>query len=181
MFSTNHYRQSSVRRESTLKLGAYTEEIQYRIWDRSITLLHKDGKESYEYLYQKIYNEDVTYKRLGTYYVAFETGTEEEIPQQVVNKDTGYTVMKPDAPTREDAEFEGWVLADGTEYDFDAVVTESQTLYAKWSDGIAYVNAEVEKKTDFTPYVVVGASVAVLGAGALGCIFMVRRGRKYGK
>ena len=161
--------------------GDTTEEIQYRIWDRSITLLHKDGKESYEYLYQKIYNEDVTYKRLGTYYVAFETGTEEEIPQQVVNKDTGYTVMKPDAPTREDAEFEGWVLADGTEYDFDAVVTESQTLYAKWSDGIAYVNAEVEKKTDFTPYVVVGASVAVLGAGVLGCIFMVRRGRKYGK
>ena len=89
--------------------------------------------------------------------------------------------MKPDAPTREDAEFEGWVLADGTEYDFDAVVTESLTLYAKWSDGVTYVNAEVEKKTDFTPYVVVGASVAVLGVGVFGCIRMLRRGRKHGR
>lgn len=158
-----------------------TEEIQYRIWDRSITLMYEDGKECYDYLYQKIYDDDVTYVRLGTYYVEFETGTDTKIERQTVNTDTGYTAMKPAAPVREDAEFEGWVTADGKDYDFDAVVTESLTLYAKWSDGIAYVNADVKEKADITPYVMCGASVCVLAAGVLGCVSMVRRNKRHEK
>lgn len=158
-----------------------TEEIQYRIWDRSITLMYEDGKETYDYLYQKIYNDDVTYTRLGTYYVEFYTGTDEKIDRQTVNAETGYTVLKPKDPVRSDAEFVSWITADGKEYDFDSVVTESLTLYAKWSDGASYVNADVQEKRDITPYVVSGASVCVLAAGALGCVSMIRRSRRHGK
>ena len=132
----------------------------------------------FEYAYQRFYTDEVVYERLGTYYVDFQTGTDEQIERQTVNGDTGYTVLKPEEPTREDATFEGWVLSDGTEYDFDSIVSETITLYAKWSDGISYEKMEASSDKNLGPLIAIASSVVLLAAAVAVSIVIVRRGGK---
>lgn len=155
-----------------------TKEITYEIWDSTIHLNFEDGTKLFEYAYQRFYTDEVVYERLGTYYVDFQTGTDEQIERQTVNGDTGYTVLKPEEPTREDATFEGWVLSDGTEYDFDSIVSETITLYAKWSDGISYEKMEASSDKNLGPLIAIASSVVLLAAAVAVSIVIVRRGGK---
>lgn len=155
-----------------------TKEITYEIWDSTIRLDFEEGKKLYEYSYQRFYTDEVVYGRLGTYYVNFETGTDESIEKQTLNQESGYTATRPTEPTREDATFEGWVLADGTEYDFDSVVSESITLYAKWSDGVTYEKVATSGDGEMAPIIAIAVSAVVLIAAVGASIVIVRRGGK---
>ena len=68
-----------------------------------------------------------------TYYaVSFETNGGTSVKSQSVVR--GYTVSRPDAPTKDKFEFTGWYTdrACETPYDFSTKVTGSFTLYAGW-------------------------------------------------
>ncbi len=155
-----------------------TEEITYEIWENTIHLNFKDGRESYVYTYQRIYSDKIAYDRLNTYYIEFKTDTDETIAIQKIDKDTNYIATKPEEPSKEGATFEGWVLSDGTEYDFDKVVSTSMTLYAKWSDEIEYQKITTEEAGDMEPIIAVVCSTILLVAAIAVSIVLVRRGGK---
>ena len=103
-------------------------------------------------------------------------GTDNPPAKQKVDAETGYTAMKPVDPSREDATFEGWVLSDGTAYDFDSVVSESLTLYAKWSDGFAYPAVDGNAAViEWGPSVGIGASGLLLAAALVIILVLVRK------
>jgi len=150
-------------------------------------MIKKDNqKEKFDYLYQCITDSDgKKYNRLSTYKVSFVTGTEEKIEMQTLNAVTGYTVQRPDEPVMKDCTFKGWCTADGKEFDFDAIVTESKTLYAKWSDnaGIEYLatsDGELQVQRDYTPYIVIGGCIVLALVAVAGSALMIRGGMRYG-
>ena len=70
---------------------------------------------------------------LNTYTVTFDSQGGSKVDSQTVSH--GGTVTEPTAPTYEGYTFGGWYTEAGctTEYDFTTAVTESLTLYAKWT------------------------------------------------
>ncbi|MBQ8495378.1 MAG: InlB B-repeat-containing protein [Clostridia bacterium] len=164
--------------DKTAKLtsNGTTSDLSYRIEAGKILLVTDTGKETFDFLFQRIAGENAVYDRLGTYYVTFVDGTDNPPAKQKVDAETGYTAMKPVDPSREDATFEGWVLSDGTAYDFDSVVSESLTLYAKWSDGIAYQAVDGNAAViEWGPIVGIGASVLLLAAALVIILVLVRK------
>ena len=164
--------------DKTAKLtsNGTTSDLSYRIEAGKILLVTDTGKETFDFLFQRITGENAVYDRLGTYYVTFIDGTDNPPAKQKVDAETGYTAMKPVDPSREDATFEGWVLSDGTAYDFDSVVSESLTLYAKWSDGIAYQAVDGNAAViEWGPIVGIGASVLLLAAALVIILVLVRK------
>lgn len=160
-----------------IKNGKTTEGT-YKIWDSTL-FLAVDGEEyTYEYSYQRFFTDSVAYNRLGTYHVSFETGTDEVIEKQIINQGSEYMASKPQDPVREGATFEGWVLSDGTEYDFDSIVSESITLYAKWSDGVTYESVDVASAFELTPMITIICSVAILVIAVVVGVIIVRCGGK---
>lgn len=72
----------------------------------------------------------------GGFHVSFDTqgGTPVEMQKGIMH---GELIEEPDPPTREGFEFDGWYLDPGGTIPWDPetdVVTESMTLYAKWSE-----------------------------------------------
>ena len=47
--------------------------------------------------------------------------------------DGDYRLTLPEDPVREGFEFDGWYYLDGRAFDPNTIVTESFTLYAKWT------------------------------------------------
>lgn len=157
-----------------------TENSTYTVKEDTLTLHFKDKEESFDYYYLKFTDtQGRTYERLGTYYLTFETGTDEKIAKQKIDGTCGYVAQKPETPKKDGAEFLGWYLEDGTEYQFGGIVCESQTVYAKWSGGIKYQVLEALSKL-FSPKLIgitVSVLILLLGAGA-GIGIMKKRGRK---
>ncbi len=71
--------------------------------------------------------EDVTVFR-----VTFDSKGGSEVEQQIVAE--GYTATEPDAPTKENASFDGWLDSSGKPFDFDTKITQDITLTANWGD-----------------------------------------------
>ncbi len=156
-----------------------TVECEYLIDSDMLFLVYEDGKEGFEYLYERFENADDVYKRMGTYYVEFVDGTDNPPARQTVSEQTGFTALKPTDPTRDGAEFLGWVLSDGSDFEFDTVVTESLTLYAKWSDGIAYKAVDGEPTpVDPAMILAIAASALLLAGGAVATVLLLRKGGK---
>lgn len=157
-----------------------TENITYRVKDNNLTLeFGSDVVESYDYYYEKFTDtEGRTYVRLGTYHLNFETGTEQTIPKQVINGECGYVAMKPENPTKKGAEFLGWYLSDGTEYNFDEIVYQTDTLYAKWSDDVQYEEIEAVSGKVSPMVISIAVSAVVLVAGVTTGIVVLKKGRK---
>ena len=66
-----------------------------------------------------------------------------------------------------------------TDFDFDTVVTESLTLYAKWSDGIAYKAVDGEPTAvDPAMILAIAASALLLVGGAVATVLLLRKGGK---
>lgn len=150
--------------------------------DKTITLSYGEGKESFAYLYKRITSEQgQVYNRLGTYTVNFVTGNDSKVEPQLLTTENGYTVMKPEQPQIEGKTFECWVTQNGEAFDFNSVVTESITLYAKWEGEdvrqTMYAEPEVEP-VDYSPYISVGASAVILIGAIVGSVFLLRRGGK---
>lgn len=155
-----------------------TQNITYVIEEDVLTLQFKDTEEVYEYFYQKFTDkEGRQYVRLGTYYVDFHTGTEDSIERQTINAAGGYKATKPEKIKKDGAEFLGWYLSDGTEFDFNSIIDSSITLYAKWSDKVDY--AETEKVSNIPePVIAITASSILLILGISGGVIVSKKGKK---
>lgn len=164
--------------DKTLKFTAkgQTKAGTYRIEEDVLTTQIDDAKKDYDYLYQYFTDEEgVTYHRLHSYKVNFETGTDTEIETQILNAENGYTVLCPTDPMLEGNVFEGWYDSQGEKFDFDSIVTESTTLYAKWAE-VDYVDVS---EVDYMPYVAIGISLLLIVAAITGSTVMIVRGKKH--
>lgn len=150
--------------------------------DKTITLSYGEGKEAFSYLYKRFTSESgEVYHRLGTYTVSFITGTSDTIESQRVTAENGYVAMRPEEPQAEGKVFEGWVTQDEEIFDFDSIVSESITLYAKWKgeDVREMMFAEPEPEVvNYATHISVGVSIVIMAAVIIGSIFLIRRGGK---
>lgn len=80
----------------------------------------------------------------GKYVVSFETGTDDVILNQYVEKNS--KVKKPIEPTKEGYVFIEWQL-NGKTYDFESLVNKDITLTAKWKKE-EYITIKFETLTD---------------------------------
>ncbi len=164
--------------------GGKTRKGNYSVDDKKdkiITLSYDEGKEIYEYYFRKFTDENGrVYKRLGTYVVSFETGNDTVIEEQVLSAKTGYKVMKPAEPEMVGCTFKGWYTSDGVEFDFDAITTESTTLYAKWegeqreNTAVKIAGVDINNNDNYLPIIL---AVLVLSISA-GCSVLLMRGGK---
>lgn len=155
-----------------------TEEGTYSIQvDTDLYLLTEAGKEHYTYEYLQLTGDDGNvYKRLKPSTVKFVTG--EETFKVTVEAATGFRVEEPENPTKEGHTFKGWYLGDETAFDFDTVVTESITLYAKWQDGDGNEYLAVDSEAsglDMSMVIAIAASASIAIGCIVICIIMVRR------
>ena len=96
--------------------------------------------------------------------------------------ENGYYVTKPADPQKQNATFEGWYTLDGTAFDFDGVVTESKTVYAKWNgDEVTYqAGANSTQPTNDNLIVYVFAALLLLVAIVVG-VLIIKGGLKRDK
>lgn len=167
------------RANGTTQVGSYYIDDSK---DKTMTLSCGEGKQSFAYLYKRITSEKgEVYHRLGTYTVSFVTGNDTKVESQLLTAENGYTVMKPKEPQIGGKTFESWVTQDGKIFDFDSIVTESITLYAKWEGEDVRQMMYVEPpKTpvNYATYISAGISAVILVATVVGSVFLVRRGGK---
>lgn len=137
--------------------------------------------QEYYYVYNHIKDsEGNKYIRLKDNTVSFVSGvvSGEEIEEVKVTSDTGYKVDEPEIPVMEGNTFVAWCYADGKAFDFDTVITNSITLYAKWKDGdgntFLAVVGESEAPDLMLP-IVGSVSLLLLSVTILGCIVVVRK------
>ena len=81
--------------------------------------------------------------------------------------------------------FEGWCTSDGAAYDFETMVTESVTVYAKWTNdaGVTYLASEYVPAADtgMPGYVIVIICTVMAVAAAALCIYIIKGGFKRDK
>lgn len=175
--------------DKTMKLtkNGVTKKGTYSISDskeKTITLSYGKGKDVYEYLYKRFASEDGrVYERLGNYKVTFVTGAKQTIKTQLLSAKNGYVAKEPEAPTKENNTFVSWVTQDGKDYNFDSVVTNSITLYAKWMDEEGRVTVALPDDNTIgtnmpTEIVIPIVSAVILAACVTGCVLLIRRGGK---
>lgn len=154
----------------------------YVVRDGKITLTADGESQTFDYLYKGFTANDNAYKRLYTYRLSFVAGNGTEDTEQVFNFTNGYKPVKPADPTLDGYTFAGWCMLDGTEYDFDATVLKSATLYAKWTDGagityLAYENAPVTPDDGNVLTWIICAAVGLLAAVVSALIILGGRKR----
>lgn len=175
--------------DKTMKLtkDGVTKKGTYSISDakeKTITLSYGKGKDVYEYLYKRFTGEDGrVYERLGNYKVSFVTGVNEKIDTQTLSAKNGYLAKEPQAPKKENNTFVSWVTEDGKDYDFNTVVTESITLYARWMDEDGRVTVALPDddtiSANMTKKLVIPiVSAVIVSACVTGCVLLIRRGGK---
>lgn len=159
-----------------------TDQITYRVREGTLDLIFSDKTETYEYYYQS-FTDDAgrTYRRLGTYQVQFVTGTEETIEKQIIDGVCGYMAAKPKEPTKKGAEFLGWRLSDGTDYEFEKIVDQSITLYAKWSDETEYQTFLTGGFAITPQMTAIAVSAVILIAGAVCGGLILKRSKRNDK
>ncbi|MBR4073375.1 MAG: InlB B-repeat-containing protein, partial [Clostridia bacterium] len=172
---------AKITRNGSTKDGTYSVED----GDPAVMTL-KAGTETLTYNFTTTRLTDADgniYQAIGSVKVTFVTGTDTEIPTQVLTAKSGYKATKPENPTYKDDEFVCWVTSDGKEFDFNSVVFESITLFAKWKNkaGVTYtaLDTDTEKREiDFTPFIAIGATVLIAAATAVGFVIIIRRFKK---
>lgn len=121
----------------------------YDIKNEDITITVGGKREVYSYYFLLFKNEQRSYRRLFSYMVNFVTGSDTVIASQKVSVANSYRAVKPQNPTLTDYTFGGWYTSNGKVYNFDTIVTETTTLYAKWIDnktGSSYITEVTNKK-----------------------------------
>lgn len=138
------------------------------------------------YMYQTFSDSDGNkYRRLYTYKVNFVTGSDTEIPAQIVNLKNSYILSKPDDPVLKDNTFIEWCTEDGKPFDFNQYITKSLTLYAKWKNdtGNEYIsvekNDEEAKKPDYMPYISISIAAVLIIAGVVVAVVFIKKGKNY--
>lgn len=158
--------------------GDATIEGAYAIEGNTMTVDIGNEQKSYNYMYQyfKDENENV-YHRLHEYKIVFDTGEGTSVETQIINNENGYRATRPENPTLKGTTFEGWYTAEGEEYNFDNIVHDSVTLYAKWAHTDYVSNGATP---NYMPYVLIGTGTLILVLSITMGIFMIRRRKKDG-
>lgn len=155
------------------------EEVPYNVYYNSqLNLLYEEGKEIYGYTHMQLTDDtDALYRRLQNSKVRFVTG--EEVIIKEANLENDYSVEKPEDPKKKDNVFKGWYLGTNEAYDFDGIITESLTLYAKWQDGDGNEYLAVDgEAVNWELIISVGVSVLIAAGAVVACIMLVKRRRK---
>lgn len=169
--------------DRTVKKHADGEEEtgQYQIHSGVITMTFGDEAESYDYAYCLFSRDDTLYRRLYNYTLNFDTGSEEKVEAQAFNYENGYMARLPKEPILEGNTFEGWFLSNGAAYDFEKVVTKSDTVYAKWSDGGTKEYVTVSgQSSNIAPVVSIVVSTVLLVATTIICVGILNKNNKKG-
>ena len=138
----------------------------YVVENNALTLNLKEETKEYEYWYLFIRDDAGNkYVLLKDCVATVVTGTEEYT--QSVTADNYFKIVEPKKPQLKGNTFVSWCLGDGTEYDFDSVVMESVTLYAKWRDGHGNEYLATEYQVDagaknFDVYPIIAFLICVL-------------------
>ena len=112
------------------------------------------------------------------------TGVKEHEGNRIVDvsAEDGYKVKKPADQEVDGYTFTSWGLNDGTDYNFDDIVTESITLYAKYADGngneYLSVDGEIHNQEIVLTFITVGGGILLTGVTAALVVLMVRKGKK---
>lgn len=167
-----------------LTIGEDTKWGTYSIDDDSREMIvNLDGAES-KYLYKYTLFVDANenqYIRMKDNKVTFVTGS--ETMEQMATAENTYRVSEPEKPTMKNSTFKEWCLGDGTAYDFESVVTEATTLYAKWVDGDGNEYLAVSADTDHanfsvSPMVVsIGVSIVLIAIATIVVVVIIRKGK----
>ena len=167
------------------EVGAETKWGTYYVNGVTLATNIDSNVETYEYYYAYMVDtQENRYDRLGDTKVEFVTGVKEHEGNQIVNvtAEDGYKVAKPANPVVDGYTFTSWCLNDGTEYDFDNIVTESITLYAKYEDGngneYLSVDGEINNQGLLKTVITVGGCVLLAGITVALIVLMVRKGKK---
>lgn len=176
--------ESSIGRLST---DSVTEWGTYSIDDDTRKMnVHLSGKDmTFDYKYTLFTDDEQNqYVRMKDNKVIFVTGDQTE--EQMATAENTYRIAKPENPVKDGNVFKEWCLGDGTVYDFDTVVTEATTLYAKWidGDGNEYLATSAQTQGNepgsISPIVISVAVSTVLVAMASICIAMIiRKGKQH--
>lgn len=168
------------------QMGEVKEECKYEIVDDDVlTLVFPEGKETYDYVRLYLSDEaDNKYIRMKNVKVRFVTG--EDTIEAQATADNGYRVIEPEQPSKTDNVFKGWYYSNGEAFDFDTVLTESVTLYAKWQggDGVEYLavqEADAGAGIMDARVIAIMAAGMILVASAIVCYWILRRKRQHGK
>lgn len=169
--------------DQTMKhtMGLITDKATYKISENVMRAEYAAETKSYDYLYRRIVDADKNaYERLYYYKLSFVTGTEETIDTQELSNEKGYYAMQPTDPVMEGYEFKGWCTSDGKEFDFKQIVTESDTLYAKWSGdgGVTFLASENIKTGMDMTYILFGAGILAILVGVTVSVMFIKRGLK---
>ena len=158
----------------------------YYIKQTKLYLTTGEETEEFDYVFDSFTDsEGNQYLRLREQKVRFVSGAlgGEEIEQVTVTAKDGYKLSRPSDPTKKDNTFKGWCLGNGTDYDFDSVVTEALTLYAKWEDGNGneYLATEVFGGNIWMPILVIGISIVLIAGTVVAAMVVIRKGKGHGK
>ena len=155
-------------------------EGSYSIEDTTLSVNMNGVVEKFEYIFASFRDEQGNkYIRLNSATVTFVSDEihGDELESVIVTKADNFKLTKPIAPEQEGRKFDCWVLGTGEEYDFNSVVTENMTLYARWDGNAIRTLAELlDNGIDLPTVLAVSISTLMLGATIAGVFVM--KGRK---
>lgn len=171
------------------------EEFEYAVYAKGedpavLNLRFKGGKEAYDYQYIVLTDDEGNqYQRLQNVRVTFVT--DQESKTELVTMAEGYRIKEPEAPSKKGTKFVGWYLGNDEKYDFNSIVSDSITLYAKWEDGPEFkeINnavlssdkeAQGQLNDGTTKIIAIGIS-AVTIVGCAICSILILRRKKHAK
>lgn len=91
-----------------------------------------------------------------------------------IDKTKNFAVDKPQDPVREGYTFKGWVLGDGTAYNFDKTITDDVEIYATWENNAEYTSGGCGSMVSGGNMVITAAAITLLGAVVI--ILRLKRG-----
>lgn len=156
----------------------------YVINETTLTMTVDAKEEQFEYLYDFMTDKDgEKYIRLKDQKVTFVVGDSDEDKNETVkvNAKCGYKVEQPQNPSIKGYTFKEWCLGDGTPYDFEDIVTETFTLYAKYTDGDGHEYVAANGPIHSVPtktIVAAGVGVVLIVGTIVACVFIAKKGRK---
>lgn len=135
-----------------------------------------NGKTAWDYSYMQMQDDaGNTFKRLQNVKVTFVNGDETTV--QKLTPEDGWRIEEPEEPKKAGHKFLGWYLGNDEKYEFDSIVDESITLYAKWeNDAPNFITVQqMEVKNNILPIVIgIGGFVLII-AGSIACNIWIRR------
>lgn len=175
----------TLKADCSVNVQNYSKKTQdtgkYTVDDLKLSMEVNGKKSTYEYAYIHMVDEEGNiYVRMKEYQVRFVSGEETQV--QVASMENGYIIAEPEDPIIEGNTFLGWCLRDGTEYNFETVVKESATVYAKWQDGdgnvyLAIDDVAIEGGVDMSFVIVIISCVLLAVITVVGCIWFGKKGR----